>query len=156
MKIYNLRKDQFLPITIEQAWTFFSSAKNLAKITPPEMGFVILSELSDAPITSGMTIDYTVTPLFNIPMKWTTGIAAVNAPFVFTDTQLKGPYSLWEHTHRFSSIAGGVKMTDEVKYALPFGWLGQLVHKAVVKNKLDEIFNFREQTLNQLFGKFNK
>ena len=91
-------------------------------------------------------------PLFGIPLRWTTEITCVNPPFTFTDKQIKGPYSLWEHTHTFETMPGGVKMTDAVKYALPLGLLGELAYRIIVKKKLDEIFDYREQTFKNLFG----
>jgi len=153
-KVYTLSREQYLPITIEQAWAFFSSAKNLAQITPPEMKFVIHTRLNDEPIYPGMKIDYTVSPLLNMPLKWTTEITNVQAPFAFTDRQLKGPYKLWEHTHTFESVLGGVRMTDEVKYALPLGILGPLINRIVVLDRLEHIFNFRERKLRHIFGTF--
>jgi ligand-binding SRPBCC domain-containing protein len=153
-KIYTLRREQLLPIPIEQAWAFFSSAKNLAEITPAEMKFVILTQLTDEPIYSGMKIDYTVSPLLNVPLKWTTEITGVNAPVKFTDKQLKGPYKQWIHTHTFTSVPGGVRMEDEVQYSLPLGIAGPLIHSLIVKNKLEEIFDFRKKRLELIFGKF--
>ncbi len=152
MKIFTLYSEQELPISIDEAWNFFSSPRNLAKITPPDLGFVILSDLDERPIYSGMRIEYLVKPLLGIPLKWVTEIDKVNAPFVFTDKQLKGPYALWEHTHFFTEIAGGVRMRDEVKYSLPLGRLGILAHSLLVRRKLKAIFNFRERVLKQLFG----
>jgi len=156
MKTYKLYKEQFLPISVEEAWKFFSDAKNLAKITPPELGFVILTNLKEEPVYSGMKIDYTVRPLLGVPMRWTTEITGVNAPFVFTDRQLRGPYALWEHTHTFIAVPGGVKMTDEVKYALPLGFLGTMMHGLIVEKKLEQIFQFRGSVLKKLFGEYKK
>ena len=152
MKKYKLHREQHLPISAGEAWLFFSDARNLAKITPEEMGFVVLTKLDDQPIYTGMNIDYTVRPLFRIPMHWTTEITNVNAPRRFTDKQLKGPYSLWEHTHTFEPVAGGVKMTDDVVYALPLGWLGRIMHSLIVARKLEQIFDFRARTLINYFG----
>ena len=70
---------------VAEAWQFFSQAKNLSKITPEEMGFVALTQLDDSPIYSGMKIDYTVRPLFKIPMHRTTEIKKVEAPNKFMD-----------------------------------------------------------------------
>ena len=150
--IYELCKVHSLPISIDEAWAFFSTAGNLEKITPPDLSFHILTQLKDAPIYSGMIINYIVRPLFGIPLRWTTEITNVNAPFTFTDRQVKGPYALWEHTHTFESVPGGVKMTDVVRYALPLYFLGELAHRMVVKKKLNDIFEYREKTLNNLFG----
>ena len=98
MKKNTLHREQFIPISIKEAWDFFSQAKNLEKITPKDMAFVVLTELDDKPIYDGMKIEYKVRPLLGIPMRWTTEITGVAAPYRFTDKQLKGPYALWEHT----------------------------------------------------------
>ncbi len=155
MTIYSIHREQNLAITIEEAWAFFSSAKNLDRITPPEMGFKIISQLREEPIYHGMQIEYIVKPLFGIPLKWVTEIENVQAPYSFADRQQKGPYRLWEHTHRFQSIAGGVKMNDDVRYCLPLGWLGIMAHRLFVRNQLEKIFDFRVSALIKLFGQIN-
>ncbi len=152
MKTYQLYREQFLQISIIEAWDFFSSPSNLSKITPEGMSFEIITNLSDKAIYTGMKIEYKVRPLFNIPMKWVTEIRNVNAPYNFTDVQAQGPYSLWSHTHTFVTVPGGVKMTDDVKYALPLGVLGQIAHSVLVKKRLEDIFNFREEKLNTFFN----
>ena len=151
MKIYTLHREQFLPISLETAWSFFSTPKNLAKITP-DMGFNIITPLKDDGIHEGMNIEYTVKPLFGIKMKWITEIGKVLPPQKFTDRQLKGPYALWEHTHIFKEQGSGVQMIDEVRYALPFGIIGQLGHALLVKGKLKYIFDFRAKALQDFFG----
>ena len=152
MSIYTLHREQHLPISITEAWNFFSAAGNLSKITPPEMKFIIQTDLIGKTIHSGMKIEYSVSPLLNIPLHWITEIINVHEPYSFTDKQIKGPYKLWEHTHTFQETATGVKMTDEVRYALPMGWVGDLAHSLIVKHKLDNIFDFREKTLVNLFS----
>ncbi len=67
---YQLYREQQLNCDQETAWKFFSSPNNLAKITPKDMGFTVLSNLDDQPIKVGMVIDYTVSPLFGIPLRW--------------------------------------------------------------------------------------
>ena len=150
--IYYFRTEHFLPISIDKAWDFFSSAKNLALITPPEMDFKILSTFDEKEIYEGMLIDYTVKPLFGIPLHWKTEISNVNRPHSFTDRQLKGPYKIWEHTHVFIVQENGILMKDEIKYEIPFGIIGQLAHKLFVKEKVKEIFHFREKALDKIFG----
>ena len=152
MKTHRLLREQFLQISINEAWSFFSSPANLSKITPGDMSFEITNCPNEQDIYSGMLIAYKIRPLFNMPVKWVTEIKQVNAPYSFTDVQLKGPYSLWEHTHTFISVHGGVKMTDDVKYALPLGIIGDTMHTLFVKKRLEDIFNFREKTLNSFFN----
>lgn len=153
MKIFEYEAEQLLPITIDEAWLFFSSAKNLSLITPPEMAFKILTPLDNSEIHEGMLIDYQVRPLFGIPLKWQTQIIKVNKPFFFTDLQLKGPYSIWEHTHTFTETNNGVLMHDLVRYQLPFGFLGLIAHQAIVKKKIKGIFDYRKTVLNKIFKK---
>src|ERR1051325_1509660 len=99
--MHHFKAEQFLPITISQAWDFFSSPKNLSIITPPQMKFRIISPYSDSGITTGMQLEYKLKPLFGIPVKWRSLITDVNAPHTFTDLQTKGPYAFWQHVHHF-------------------------------------------------------
>jgi ligand-binding SRPBCC domain-containing protein len=150
---YELKREQFIPISVEQAWDFFSSPKNLAVITPDEMGFIIKSDVPEK-MFSGLLIDYTVKPLLGIPLRWQTEILEVDEYKSFVDNQNKGPYKLWHHTHLFEPVNGGVKMTDIVKYELPLGVLGTIAHAAFVKNKLNHIFDYRFKKVEEIFGKY--
>ncbi len=153
MKIYTLKATQKLPIGIEQAWDFFSDPRNLKIITPPYMGFDILSG-AEKQMYPGQIIQYIVTPVAGIKTKWVTEITHVKDAEFFVDEQRFGPYSLWHHKHFFREIPGGVEIEDIVDYKLPFGFLGRLVHPVVVGPKLKEIFNFRREKLVELFGNF--
>ena len=93
MKIYQLNAKQKLPISIDEAWNLLSSPKNLQLITPPYMGFKILSG-ADRPIFAGQIIQYIVTPLLNIPTKWVTEITNVVDREYFVDEQRFGPYAM--------------------------------------------------------------
>lgn len=151
MKTFDLHAEQWLPITVKEAWTFFSSPKNLSVITPPDLGFTIISTDLAAEIHTGMLIKYRVKPLFGIGVTWITEITDVNSPTSFIDKQLKGPYSLWEHRHKFIEKDGGTLVVDHVRYALPFGVLGSLAHGLLVKKRLSDIFDFRRTTLERLY-----
>ena len=153
MKIYTLHTKQNLPISLEEAWEFLSNPKNLKVITPDYMGFKTLSG-DDRPMFAGQIIQYIVTPVMGIPMKWVTEITHVQDKKYFVDEQRFGPYSLWHHKHFLKEIPGGVEMEDIVDYKVPMGILGQMVHPFLVKPKLKEIFDFRRQKLIALFGEF--
>ena len=153
MKLYNLHKKQNIPITVEEAWTFLSSPKNLKTITPDYMGFNILSG-ADREMFAGQIIQYIVTPVLGIKTKWVTEITHVNQGHYFVDEQRFGPYALWHHKHFIRPIKGGIEMEDIIDYKLPFGWIGQLAHPILVKPKLKEIFDYRQQKLIELFGEF--
>ncbi len=154
MKIYQLHRKQNLPISAEEAWNLFSDPKNLQKITPSSMGFKIISG-GDKPIYPGQIIQYTVTPVLGIKIKWVTEITHVIDKKYFVDEQRYGPYALWHHKHFIKEIPGGVEMEDIVDYKVPMGFLGQLIHPFLIKPKLDEIFDFRRKKLIELFGEFS-
>ncbi|MCB4808497.1 SRPBCC family protein [Tamlana sp. 62-3] len=153
MKIYTLHKKQNLPISVNTAWDFLSDPKNLKVITPDYMGFNILSG-ADRPMFAGQIIQYIVTPVFGIKTKWVTEITHVIDKHYFVDEQRFGPYQLWHHKHFIKEIEGGVEMEDIIDYKIPFGLLGQLAHPILVKPKLEEIFNYRKEKLEKLFGSY--
>lgn len=119
------------------------------------MGFEVLTTLEDMPIYKGQRIDYRISPVFNISMKWTTLITHVEHGISFVDFQEKGPYKYWNHYHEFVANEAGVMMKDIVDYELPLGIIGKLAHFLFVKNKLEHIFNYRYQVLTTLFSKKN-
>ena len=149
---YQLYKEQQINCDIETAWEFFSSPFNLSKITPKDMGFVVKSKLGKEPIYEGMEITYTVSPLLKIPLKWKSKITQVDFQNSFTDVQQKGPYKYWNHFHEFVPNEKGVLIKDKVEYELPFRFLGNIAHKLLVKKKLEAIFSYRNQILEDTFN----
>lgn len=114
------------------------------------MGFDVLTDETSV-MYEGLMIEYRVRPLLNLPMKWITEITHVKDQQYFVDEQRKGPYAIWHHEHHFKEVNGGVEMTDIVSYELPFGILGKMVHPFLVKKKLEEIFAYRFQVVDELF-----
>ena len=154
--VHRLYREQQLNCDIETAWKFFSSANNLAVITPKDMNFTVLTKLQNDEIYKGMLIDYTVSPDFKIPMKWQTQITQVDFQKSFTDFQQKGPYKLWNHYHEFIPNENGVLIKDTVSYELPMGFLGEIAHKLFVKSKRKSIFDFRHEVLEVMFNNKRK
>ncbi|UMY65223.1 MULTISPECIES: SRPBCC family protein [unclassified Flavobacterium] len=155
MKLYTLRRTQRLPISVSEAWEFFSDPANLKTITPPYMGFNIVSG-ADRKMYPGQVIQYIVTPLFGIKMRWVTEITHVEDGKYFVDEQRFGPYALWHHKHFFRAVDGGTEMEDIVDYGLPLGFLGRWMHPIIVKGKLEEIFDFRRRRMLELFGPYTE
>ena len=151
MSFYCKKSVQKLPISLEEAWDFFSSPKNLSKITPKEMGFEITND-PDPKMFQGQIITYKVKPVLGIKVPWMTEITTVKEHEYFIDEQRFGPYALWHHRHSFEQVEGGIVMYDEVNYKLPFGILGDIAHFLFVKNKLRQIFEYREKVLVERFG----
>ena len=155
MKIYTLHRKQKLPITKEKAWEFLSSHSNLKTITPDYMSFDIISG-GDRPMFPGQIIQYIVTPILGINTKWVTELTLVQEGHYFVDEQRFGPYALWHHKHFIKQIEGGIEMEDIIDYKIPLGILGQLFHPLIVKPKLEEIFNYRNKKLIEIFGQYKE
>ncbi len=154
MSVHTLKRTQRLPISLEQAWDFFSAPDNLAKITPEYMAFHVTSEPDFLQkIYAGQVITYTVKPVLGIPLFWMTEITHVEPGKFFVDEQRVGPYALWHHQHHFKAVDGGVEMTDLVHYNLPLGPLGDLAHWLFVRKQIQEIFDYRWKKLETFFGK---
>ncbi|MEM9389133.1 MAG: SRPBCC family protein [Bacteroidota bacterium] len=153
MKVYKLERFQFLPISMDEAWNFFSSPRNLKEITPDYMKFVITYISGKEKMYAGQLISYIVHVLPGIPVRWTTEITHVDEPTYFVDEQRFGPYALWHHQHHFKVVDGGVEMTDIVNYAIPLGILGRLANWLFVGKKVRAIFDYRFEVLEKKFNK---
>jgi ligand-binding SRPBCC domain-containing protein len=153
MGFYQLHKTQKIPATIDQVWDFISSPANLKKITPEYMGFNITSKLLSEKMYPGMIISYKVSPVLGIKMTWVTEITQVKEKEYFVDEQRVGPYSMWHHEHKIEPIEGGVLMTDIVSYQPPFGFLGSIANSILIKKQLKEIFDYRVEAVEKMFGK---
>lgn len=151
-KVYSLKTVQNIPISLAEAWDFFSTPDNLKAITPKKLGFQIISKHHGKQMFAGQIIEYKVKPLLGIPMYWMTEITQVKNEKYFIDEQRFGPYSLWHHQHHFKTIEGGVEMTDIVHYKIPLGFLGDIAHALFVQQQLKNIFEYRFQAIEKLFG----
>jgi ligand-binding SRPBCC domain-containing protein len=151
MRLYDLIRTQQLPITLEQAWQFFTDPFNLLQITPAWLDFRIVSG-SGPRLYPGMIISFHVTPVLRARFLWVTEITQANPPNFFVDEMRFGPYRFWHHQHRFIANANGVSVEDIIHYAVKGGPLGQLLNRVLVRPKLNEIFEFRRRTLATLFN----
>jgi len=151
-KTFTIRTCQVLPVSLAEAWHYFSNPHNLKEITPPYMGFDIISKHHGDMLYPGQIIEYTVKPVLGLPLYWMTEITHVQPMQYFIDEQRYGPYSLWHHQHHFAEKNGQVEMTDIVHYRLPMGFLGSMANSLFVRNELKRLFDFRRQQIEKIFG----
>jgi ligand-binding SRPBCC domain-containing protein len=145
-----LKQEQFLPISLEKAWKFFASPKNLNEVTPKEMTFEITSEVPEV-MYEGLILTYIIRPMFNIPLFWCTEITHIKELEYFVDEQRKGPYNIWHHEHHFKEVEGGVMMTDLLYYDIGKWIFGWFAGKLFVDKQVQEIFRYRREVLASYF-----
>jgi ligand-binding SRPBCC domain-containing protein len=147
MHVHQFSSEIWLARPIEEVFAFFSDAANLDAITPRWLSF---RTVTPQPIEmhTGTVIDYRLRVL-GFPMQWRSEITAWEPPRRFVDEQLRGPYRLWIHEHKFEPLDGGTLVCDDVRYAVPFDWL---LHKLVVRRDVERIFAYRTDCLRRRFG----
>ena len=138
---------------MDEVFQFFSNAENLEALTPPFLGFRILSDLP-IKMEEGARIEYSIR-LFGVPMRWKTLISVWEPGVRFVDEQVKGPYGLWHHTHEFEAHEGRTIMRDTVKYREPLGWLGVIAHRLFVRRLVERIFDYRYEAVNSVLARAN-
>ncbi len=144
--VHVLERSQTVSLPIEQVFAFYADAHNLEAITPPWLRFRIMSA-GPVEMREGAVIDYRLR-LHGVPIRWRTRIDVWEPPHRFVDVQLRGPYSLWHHTHTFEPA--GVDATvigDRVRYGLPLGPLGEIGHTLLVRRDLKRIFDYRHDAV---------
>ena len=149
MKVFKLRYSQTVNASLDEVFDFFSNPENLSILTPRKLNFTILSP-KPIIMKEGQIIDYTI-KLLGIEVRWKTIITEYNGKNKFVDQQLKGPYSMWHHTHEFKEFNGSIDMIDNISYVMPFGILGQIINKVWVKRDLDNIFKYRQRAIIKYF-----
>ncbi len=145
-RVYVLERRQRLELPVELAFEFYTQARNLAVITPPWMGFEVITP-GPIEMHPGALIDYRM-KLHGVPLRWRTRIDVWEPPVRFVDVQVRGPYALWEHTHTFERDGEhAVLVGDRVRYSMPLGPLGRIAHATFVKRDLKRIFDYRERAV---------
>jgi ligand-binding SRPBCC domain-containing protein len=147
--MHTLTTSMHLPLPRDQVFTFFAEASNLERITPPELGFTIVTP-QPIHLSEGTHIAYRL-HLFGMPFSWQTEIQRWNPPEEFVDVQRRGPYKHWVHTHRFREEQGATMIEDEVQYALPYAPLDELVYP-LVRRQLHRIFRYRQHAIRAYFA----
>ena len=153
MKYYELDVEQFIDQPVEKVFEYFSRPENLEEITPPRLGFTIMTP-SPIPMEKGSLIDYTIR-ILGFPVHWRTLITSFDPPHGFVDEQIKGPYVLWHHRHSFKDKNGGTMIWDTVRYTVPLGIIGRFLNLIWIRKDLKDIFTYRRKFIANKFGEQN-
>lgn len=151
MAIHKLYYQQSLNMSQDKAWQFFSSPKHLNSITPDFFNIIPTSKVPDE-IYGGLMISYNMKAVFGMPMSWLSEISHCDSPHYFVYQQRIGPFKFWSHEVRLTINESKIQLEDIVFYSMPFGILGDLMHKLLIQKKLTDIFETRQSYLKQHWG----
>jgi ligand-binding SRPBCC domain-containing protein len=145
-----LLREQVLHGAPRDVFEFYADAANLERITPAWLAFRIVTS-PPIEMAPGTLIEYRL-ELHRVPIRWLTRIETWEPGQRFVDVQVEGPYRLWHHTHTFEPHRDGTLVRDRVRYALPFGALGELAHRLFVRRDLERIFDFRHASVSKVMS----
>jgi len=148
--VQHFHAEQWLDRPVQEVFAFFSDASNLEAITPRQLNFHILTP-GPIGLEAGARIDYQL-KLYGVPVKWASLIESWEPPREFVDVQLRGPYRVWRHTHRFAAEGGGTRIFDDVDYELPLGPLGRVVEALWARREIVKIFGYRTEVIRRRFS----
>ncbi len=140
---FRLTAVQILPLPRPRAFPFFEDPRNLPELIPPWLEFRFAAGGKEHAVTAGAEFDYTIRWL-GVTLRWRSRITRYEPPRQFTDVQVEGPYTRWEHTHTFTEVPEGTRVDDEVQFSLP---AAALPFQGVIRRQLVDIFNYRNEKL---------
>jgi ligand-binding SRPBCC domain-containing protein len=152
MAVRLFERSQRVDVPVERAFDFYGDARNLEPMTPPWLRFRLVAS-RPLELGAGTLLDYRLR-LHGVPLRWRAQIEVWEPPHRFVDVQLRGPYSLWEHTHLFGEDGEGATLIrDRVRYALPLGPIGAVAERLFVRRDLERIFDFRSEVAAARLGR---
>jgi len=146
MRVRNFQSQLWLPQSRDKVFAFFSDAQNLDLITPPWLHFRTITQGSGE-MRLGIVMDHRLC-LHGFPLRWRSKITDWDPPMRFVDEQVRGPYRLWIHEHRFEQRNGATLVHDHVRYAVLFDFL---IHRLFIRPDIERIFAYREEKLREIF-----
>lgn len=152
MPFYQFERQQIVKTSIEELWNFIATPANLTRITPEHMGFQVTSGTVPDKMYNGLIISYKVKPFPLFSTTWVTEITQIKEKHYFVDEQRIGPYKLWHHEHWLEPVKNGILMIDKVSYVPPLWIIGGMANTLFIRNKLKQIFDYRENAINQIFN----
>jgi ligand-binding SRPBCC domain-containing protein len=150
MKMYKLENRLLLPTSIEEAWAFLANPAQLENITSDDLSFRVLDSLPDE-MVEGMLVRYQIRPFPLIRLNWVAEITYIDEGFRFIDEQRFGPFRFWHHEHQIIEVENGIEMKDTVHYVMPFSIIGRIVHRLLIRNMLENIFDYRNEEIRSMF-----
>jgi ligand-binding SRPBCC domain-containing protein len=154
------RLEQFVRCTrieasAEEVYRWHAEPGALQRLTPP---WEPVEVLADTAAVGGLAEGTEVTLQVRIgpaAILWVSRLSGVQPGRGFRDTQIRGPFAFWEHSHQMipdtSGSGAACFLEDSIRYALPLGALGRLVGGRFVRAKLERLFAYRHRVTREAF-----
>lgn len=144
----SFEKSILIDCNISKVFEFHTDTNNLLLITPPGIKVAILK--IDTPVKKGSEINLRITQFGIFSNKWNLIIEEFEPDTLICDKQIKGPFKSWVHYHIFEDQNGHTLMTDRINYELPFGFIGILGNKILIRNLIEKQFDFRHSETKKI------
>ncbi|MBR8828627.1 MAG: SRPBCC family protein [Gomphosphaeria aponina SAG 52.96 = DSM 107014] len=131
---------------IEVVWSFHEREDILQLLTPPWQPVKIIRR--EGGLKVGAISEFCIF-LGPIPVRWVARHTEYEQYRLFVDQQIEGPMKYWLHRHQFVAENGKTNLTDSIEYALPGGWLVELLLGWWVNSRLQDMFRYRHEVTHR-------
>ncbi|MFT3870822.1 MAG: TIGR01777 family oxidoreductase [Nibricoccus sp.] len=140
------RRTVSLPRPVREVFAWHERPGALERLTPPWERIEILRQNGGIRDGGRVELRSKIGPFWT---QWNVEHRGYDEGRVFYDVLRSGPFSSWEHEHRFRADGpADCTLTDTIDYELPFGWLGR-IGSGVAQRKLERLFAYRHEILAQ-------
>lgn len=87
---------------------------------------------------------------FGFRQRLSVEITKFDRPNFFEDRMTKGAFKSMRHEHHFKSIDGGTIMKDKFEYQVPFGFVGQIFDKLILKGYMTKFLVTRNEVIKKI------
>jgi ligand-binding SRPBCC domain-containing protein len=178
---YTFHTEQWLPYPVESVFAFFADPENLPRLMPPwQKARIEGAELAPPPvhptrdtavrlknIVAGvgtrLILSFRPFPFSPIRVPWEAEITDFVWNDRFCDRQLRGPFASWNHCHTVRAQTNpqtrtgrpGTLLTDDIRYEIPFGKIGDLAQHLLIRRQLSKSFAYRQARTSDLMSRIS-
>jgi len=140
-------KESVIHSSPEHVFAFHELPDAFERLIPPWQNVKLIQKADISVVGSRAIIDLKVFGPFT--ERWVAEHTAYDPPHMFEDIQVSGPFKNWRHRHIVEPHTDGAILRDEIEYEPPFGRLGEMAVKYIIKSKLHKMFDFRHHVTKE-------
>jgi uncharacterized protein (TIGR01777 family) len=131
-----------MPASADEVFAYHARPGAFRRLAPPWQKMRVIEETGD--VTAGrVAFDVWFGP---VKRHWVAEMGSAMPGRQFVDRQLDGPFSSWEHVHRFVPIDDErSELLDHIEYSLPAGGLTDAVGEGPAGKTLSRLIRFRHE-----------